>query len=224
VVSINYRLIQDATAAGVWPPVEWPLRDSARALQFVRSKAVEWNLDPTRIGACGGSAGGFNCLWLAFHADMAVPQSADPIARQSTRLRCVLAFVPQTSLDPKQMREWIPNNNYGNHAFGLPNYQEFLHQRERLMKWIEDYSPYALATRDAPPVCLFYDARPAMGQPYKDPPHSANFGAGLAQKLKGLGVEFEVNYNQWPAPPDVKHPNLITFFTDHLQAAPRPGH
>ena len=35
-----------------------PLEDAARALQFVRSKATEWNLDKTRIGATGGSAGG----------------------------------------------------------------------------------------------------------------------------------------------------------------------
>lgn len=222
VVSINYRLIPDATAAKIWPPVQWALQDSARALQFVRSKAAEWNIDKTRIGGCGGSAGGFNCLWLAFHSDLADPKSADPIARESTRLRCVLAFVPQTSLDPKQMREWIPNNDYGNHAFALPSYQEFLNRREELMKWIQDYSPYLLLTRDAPPVYLFYDSSPAMGKPYRDPPHSANFGAGLASKLKDLGVEHEINYNRWPAPPDVKHPDLFGFLVEKLKGVPTP--
>lgn len=224
VVSINYRLIPDATTAGIWPPVQWPLQDSAYALQFVRSKATAWNIDKTRIGGCGGSAGGFNCLWLAFHRDMADPKNADPVARESTRLCCVLAFVPQTSLDPQQMKDWIPNNEYGNHAFALPNYQEFLNRRESLMKWIQDYSPYALVTRDAPPVYLFYDSSPTMGQPYRDPPHSANFGAGLAAKLKGLGVEFEVNYNKWPAPPDLKHPDLFSFLTEKLKGPPAASH
>ena len=40
------------------PPVKAPLEDAARALQFVRSKAAEWNIDKKRIGATGGSAGG----------------------------------------------------------------------------------------------------------------------------------------------------------------------
>jgi len=217
VVSINYRLIPDAVAEGVYPPVEACLEDSARALQFVRSKAAEWNIDKERIAGCGGSAGGFNILWLAFHSDLADPKSADPIGRESTHLKCVMAFVPQTSLDPRQMKEWIPNNDYGHHAFSLRNYQEFLDEREQLLPWIQDYSPYALATPAAPPVYLFYDSVPALGQPYKDPPHSANFGVGLAEKLKSVGVEYELNY---PGATGVKHPDIFSFLTEKLKSLP----
>lgn len=217
VVSINYRLISDATEQKITPPVKACLDDSARALQFVRSKAREWRIDPHRIAACGGSAGGFTALWLAFHPDMAKPGNADPIAAQSTRVRCVLAFVPQTSLDPAQMQRWIPNNQYGNHAFGLPSMQAFLDQREALLPWIQEFSPYALATPDDPPVLLFYDNAPNLGQPYQDPPHSANFGAGLAEKLKAVGIEHEVNYNNPTA--RVKYPNLFSFLLEKLQAA-----
>ena len=35
----------------------YALKDAAQALQFVRSKAAEWNIDKARIGASGGSAG-----------------------------------------------------------------------------------------------------------------------------------------------------------------------
>ena len=83
VVSINYRYSWQAQLAGVKPPVKAPLEDAARALQFVRSKAVEWNIDKQRIGASGGSAGACSSLWLAFHKDMADPKSEDPIARES---------------------------------------------------------------------------------------------------------------------------------------------
>ena len=58
---------------------------------------------------------------LQFVRSKAEAKSADPISRESTRLRCVMAFVPQTTPDPKQMKAWIPNNAYGNHAFGLPS-------------------------------------------------------------------------------------------------------
>ena len=214
VVSINYRLIPDVSADKSVPPVKACLDDSARALQFVRSKAVEWKIDKTRIGGCGGSAGGFNTLWLAFHPDMADAKSADPVARESTRLTCALGFVPQTSLDPQQMRNWIPNNDYGHHAFLLASYQEFVDKRESLMPWIEKFSPYALATSDDPPVYLFYDSVPAMGKEAKDPPHSANFGVGLEEKLKKVGIPYELNYTGGP---QVKHPDIFGFLLEHLK-------
>ena len=218
VVSINYRFIPDAQEQKIDPPVKACLDDAARALQFVRSKANTWHIDKVRIGGCGGSAGAFTALWLAFHPDRANTNSSDAVARESTRLCCVLAFVPQTSLDPKQMLAWIPNLQYGNHAFGLGSMQEFLAKRESLMPWIEQFSPYALATADDPPVLLFYDNVPNLGQPYKDPPHCANFGAGLAEKLKAVGIEHEVNYNNDYA--HMKYPNLFSFLQAKLKSDP----
>lgn len=215
VASINYRLITDATAEKINPPVKACLDDAARALQFVRSKAAEWRIDKERIAGCGGSAGGFTALWLAFHPDMADVASADPICRETTRLRCVLAFVPQTTLDPQQMQAWIPNNQYGNHAFALGSMQAFLDQRQALLPWIERFSPYALASADDPPVLLFYDNPPNLGQPYKDPPHSANFGAGIAPKLKSEGIEHEINYNNDYA--SMKYPDLFGFLLAKLK-------
>ena len=58
VVAINYRYVTDDES----PPVKAPLHDAARALQFIRSKAKEWNIDKTRIGAAGGSAGACSSL------------------------------------------------------------------------------------------------------------------------------------------------------------------
>src|SRR3954451_15201866 len=71
VVAINYRYVKHGVEDKLEPPVRAPLEDAARALQFVRSKAGEWNLDKQRIGATGGSAGGCSSLWLAFHDDLA---------------------------------------------------------------------------------------------------------------------------------------------------------
>ena len=219
-VSINYRLIPEAQADGVSPPVKGCLGDCARALQFVRSKAAEWNIDKTRIGGCGGSAGGFNVLWLAFHPDLAKPASTDPVERESTHLRCAMTFVPQTSLDPTQMKEWIPNNNYGHHAFLLPKYEDFIAKRQELLPFINEFSPYVLATKAAPPVYLFYDTAPAMGKEAKDPPHSANFGLGLAEKLRTLGVKFEFNY---PGSKEVRHPDIFSFITEELKGPAAGG-
>lgn len=202
VVAINYRFIKHAEAEGVTPPVKAPLHDAARALQFVRSKAKEWNLDQSRIGAAGGSAGACSSLWLAFHDDLADPQSNDPIARESTRLYCAAVTVAQTTLDPVQMKTWTPNSNYGGHAFGLGSFEQFLAASDRLQPLIAEYSPYHLVTKDDPAVYLFYNASPALGQEVKNPSHTANFGVKLQERCQSLGVACELMY---PGSTTAKH-------------------
>jgi hypothetical protein len=226
VVSIEYRFIPEATADGETPPVRGPLHDAARALQFVRSKAAEWNLDKTRIGASGNSAGACSSLWLAFHPDLADPNSSDPVARESTRLWCAGVKVPQTTLDPQQMKEWTPNSKYGGHAFGfngdkakpLSGFDEFLAHRDKILPWIAEYSPYALVTADAPPIYMQYPQPPALGKYQKDPTHTANFGLKLQEKCKkckSVGVPCELYY---PGAPDVKHTTMETFLIEQLKA------
>ncbi|MCX7007625.1 MAG: alpha/beta hydrolase [Kiritimatiellaeota bacterium] len=223
VVSIEYRFIPEATADKVVPPVKGPLTDAARALQFVRSKAKEWNIDKERIGASGGSAGACSSLWLAFHPDLADPKSDDPIARESTRLWCAAVNGPQTTLDPKQMKEWTPNSKYGGHAFGfagdkekkLSQFDEFLAKRDTILPWIAEYSPYALVTADDPPIHMTFGAPPALGQDQKDPTHTANFGVKLQERCKECGVPAEVVY---PGAPDVKHANNAAFLIEKLKA------
>jgi acetyl esterase/lipase len=186
VVAINYRLMKHAD--GVVPPVKAPMDDAARALQFVRSKAAEWNIDKIRIGAAGGSAGACTSLWLAFHDDLADPKSDDPVARESTRLFCAAVLGPQTTLDPAQMKAWTPNSKYGGHAFGKPDFESFLAAREEILPWIAEYSPYELVSAGDPPVALFYGPAPEIGKPQKDPTHTANFGLKLKEHCDGIGV------------------------------------
>ena len=226
VVSINYRYSTQAQIAGVQPPVQWPLNDAARALQFVRSKAAEWKLHKARIGATGGSAGACSSLWLAFHDDLADPASADPVAHESTRLWCAAVNVAQTTLDPQQMKEWTPNSRYGGHAFGfMPDandlktrdtqFAEFLAARERVLPWIRAYSPYEHASADDPPIYLLYPTPPALGQDQKDPTHTANFGVKLQEKLRSLQVPCELVY---PNAPDVRHHGIAEYLIERLAA------
>jgi acetyl esterase/lipase len=223
VASINYRYSWQAQQAGVKPPVEWPVRDAARALQFVRSRAKEWNIDKRRIGATGGSAGACSSLWLALHDDLANPNSDDSIARESTRLTCAAVEGAQTSLDPAQLKEWTPNSRYGGHAFGFmdPNdlktrdqqFARFLAAREEVLPWIKEYSPYEHVTSDDPPIYLRYTSPPGLGKEQKDPTHTANFGVKLQEKLRSVGVACELVY---PDAPDVVHPTAQSFLLDKL--------
>jgi acetyl esterase/lipase len=222
VVSVEYRFIPEATADGENPPVNGPLSDAARALQFVRSKAAEWNIDKKRIAASGGSAGACSSLWLAFHPEMADPKSADPIAHESTRLLTAAVSGAQTTLDPKQMKEWTPNSKYGGHAFGfkgdptkqLSQFDDFLANREKILPWIAEYSPYALVSSDDPPIYLIYNAPPALGQDQKDPTHTSNFGVKLQEHCKEKGVACELVY---PGAPDVKHASIDAYLIEKLK-------
>jgi len=221
VVSINYRFVSHA--GDTKPPVKAPLHDAARALQFVRSKAGEWNIDKVRIGASGGSAGACSSLWLAFHPDMADPNSSDPIARESTRLFCAGVNGAQTTLDPQQMKDWTPNSRYGGHAFGftgdkakgLSQFDQFLAERDTILPWIAEYSPFAHVSKDDPSVYLQYKEAPALGQNQKDPTHTANFGVKLQEHCREAGVSCELFY---PGTPDKTEASTTAWLIAKLTA------
>jgi acetyl esterase/lipase len=228
VASINYRFTTQAQAAGIKPPVKWPLEDAARAVQFLRSKAAEWNIDKTRIAATGGSAGACSSLWLAFHDDMARPDSSDPVARESTRLTAAAVNGAQTSLDPLQLREWIPNMRYGGHAFGFTGsgardsqFQQFYDHRSDILEWIKEYSPYSHVGPGDPPVFLDYpsqDKLPKKGEAQTDPTHTAVLGLLLEEKLKAEGDEVHLVY---PGRKDPEFASITEFLIAKLKA-PKP--
>jgi len=226
VVAIHYRYLQEAALAKVQPPVAWPVRDAARALQFVRSRAGEWNLDRERIGATGGSAGACSSLWLAFHDDLADALASDPVSRESTRLWAAAVSGAQTSLDSVQLQAWTPNSRYGGHAFGFfdpmdlktrdTRFADFLAARERVLPWIREYSPIEHVTPGDPPVYLEYRVTPALGQEQKDPTHTANYGLPLQERCRAAGVECVVQY---PGATDVPDPDGVTWLIRRLREA-----
>ena len=90
--SVEYRLIKHAQLPA-------PHEDAVRALQFIRSKAEDWGIDKTRIAAYGGSAGAQLVAYLAWSDDFADPESDNPIARESSRLKAVAPLSGQSTLD-----------------------------------------------------------------------------------------------------------------------------
>jgi acetyl esterase/lipase len=217
VAAINYRYVKQALALEIEPPVKAPLEDAARALQLIRSKAGEWDLDKKRVGATGGSAGGCSSLWLALHDDLADPKSKDTVARESTRLYCAAVNGAQTSLDPKELREWMPNYGYGAHAFALPSFQSLYDNREKVLKWIKEYSPLEHVSRDDPPIFMEYPSQkvaPVVGEKQSDPTHSAVLGMKLAEKLRSVGVEVILVY---PGHTHPQYKNSGQFLIDRLK-------
>ena len=115
VAAIEYRL----SDVGPYPIM---MHDAARCLQTIRHRADEWHIDPERIGCYGGSAGAGISLWLAFHDDLANPDSDDPIAHQSTRILAAGTINGQSTYDMKVFREWFGVAELQPHPALIPFY------------------------------------------------------------------------------------------------------
>jgi acetyl esterase/lipase len=62
-----------------------PLQDAQRAIRLVRTKSAEWNIDATRVGILGFSAGGHLVSTVLTRFDAGDAQNGDSIERQSSR-------------------------------------------------------------------------------------------------------------------------------------------
>src|SRR5690606_12035349 len=58
-------------------------QDAHRAMRLVRSRANEWNIDPTRVGMLGFSAGGEVVSMVAYQPGAGDPNASDPIEQMS---------------------------------------------------------------------------------------------------------------------------------------------
>lgn len=179
-VSISYRMISDANDARIRPPVKACLDDAVAAIEYVKSHADEWGIDVNRIGLTGGSAGACSSLYAALQGDCALG------------VRALLVNSPQTSIDPEEMRAWIPNSRYGHHAFGYGSFDEWLKHREDVLPWIEKFSPAALlrvcAAAKAPAFFYTSPELPKAGELPADPTHAAMFCVKFEELCRAKGV------------------------------------
>lgn len=190
VAAIEYRLISEKRL----PAAHF---DCRRALQFLRSRAEEWNIDKNRVGAFGGSAGAQLCMWLAFHDEMADPKSDDPVERESTRLACVATNGGQTTMDFDLWQKWIPGYD-APHRDPLEAFD--VDSEEELRKMVAEVSALSLITADDPPIHMSYGMAPDTPVP-TDPQrargwkvHHVVFGVKLKEKMDELGVEADLKY------------------------------
>ncbi len=205
VASINYRLTDTA-------PFPAAMHDSARAVQYLRSKAKEFNLDPKKFGATGGSAGAGISMWLAFHDDLADAKSEDPVLRESTRIQAVVSQQGQTSYDPRVIKKVVGGRAHEHPALG-PFYGLKADEvdSEKAHKLYEEASPIFHLTKDDAPVYLTYSGK---DQPSDKPGagiHSEKFGEYLKPEMEKLGIECKLVVGRDSIDEHIK------FFVKHLK-------
>ena len=226
VAAINYRFVTT-------DPLPTAHHDARRAIQFMRSKADEWNIDTKRVAAFGGSAGAQICMWLAYSDDMADATSDDPVERESTRLLCVATAGGQTSAEREfyienilpLLGENIPVEVLVK-SFNGENDPEKIRMKmwgadtlEEVDETTRQCSALRLISPDDPPIFMSYGMAPDAKKPSGDKNrlrgwliHHVVFGTKLKEKADELGVEADLSYPGSGS----KYPSEVAFFRDKL--------
>lgn len=146
VASVNYRLA---------PQYKFPaqIEDVKCAIRYLRTNAVAHNLDPNRIGAWGGSAGGHLVALLGVTDASAGFEGNGGYADQSSRVRAVVDMFGPADL----MAEFDgANQRVGQQVFGASSNKDPLLTRA---------SPVTYISKDDPPFLILQGERDTLVPP-----------------------------------------------------------
>ncbi len=73
------------------------VEDVQRAVRYIRKNAAQFNINPNKIGASGGSSGGHLVSMLGALDAKGNPDDPDPVERESAKVQCVVARAAPTN-------------------------------------------------------------------------------------------------------------------------------
>ena len=120
-----------------------PMRDAQRAIQTLRARSKELNIDSERIGVIGFSAGGHLCSTVSTHFADGDPSAKDPVARVSSRPDFSILCYPVIVFDQNVTHKGSQKNLLGEHPD--PELVELLSNERQV-------------TENTPPTFLFHTA------------------------------------------------------------------
>lgn len=219
VAALNYRFVDGDEV--IFPA---PQHDCARAIQFMRGKAGEWDLDPSRVACYGGSAGAGISMWLGFHDDLADPASDDAVARQSTRIVAIGTMGGQGTYDPIQIKELVGGRAWQHPSllkvYGLRSTEEALRPSEEKRALYDEASAITHLSAGDPPLYMIY-SEPDVVPPDDAKPgqfiHHPNFGKQLREAMNGLGIENVYVHTDDAAGRDLQR-EMLEFFVKRFEA------
>ncbi|MCA9082275.1 MAG: alpha/beta hydrolase, partial [Planctomycetaceae bacterium] len=118
-----------------------PLNDASRAVRYVRAHAEELKVDPHRVGIMGFSAGGHLASTVSTHYDAGNADSADPVAKQSSRPDFSILCYPVISLRS---------------SFGHAGSRRNLLGENPPQELVESLSNETQINKETPPTFLFH--------------------------------------------------------------------
>jgi acetyl esterase/lipase len=198
--SINYELAKASKEDSFEVRLEriWPrnLADCQTAVRYLRSRAMELGIDPKRIGAIGGSAGGHLTAMLGYADEPAGPAEGRLYAEHSSRVQAIVPMYGPSDL-VRRARE-----------LGLEG-------DPKALELCRLASPVTHLTPDDPPTLILHGT--------KDTTVDLEQSRILAKACREIGHEFELkiveggrhSFHLQPPGHDLR-PLVTRFFNRHL--------
>ncbi len=209
--TIRYTLLNPTSET---EGVKKSMADVRRALQYIRHRAKDFNIDKNKIILAGNSAGAGTSLWIAFNNDFADAQNADSVLRESTRVKGVVARETQSSYNVED--RWVNDvfvdynlswseilaSEVGNirKLYGVSTTAQY--ESSVIDAYRADVDMLALMTADDPEIWVNNTLRDVVN-PYKPynadiPSHHAFHARELKERADAVGVKNVVYYGKNP--------------------------
>ena len=197
--SINYRLCKKTDVLADRLREVWPgnLQDCRTAVRFLRKNAKEYEINPDRIGAIGGSAGGHLTAMLAVTGTEDDIKPEGPYSQFSSRIQAV---VPMYGVHDVVAQAKLKGND-------LSKSDKELCRHASAINWITDDDPPALILHGTKDALVPVDQSKIL--------HEQLVKAGISSKLiiiDGAPHSFHLQ----PKQRDLR-PVVIEFFDRHLK-------
>ena len=206
--TIEYRLTPDH---------KWPaqLEDVQRAVDFFRTNAAKFKIDPARIGVVGDDAGAHLALMLALTA--AEKEAGKPVA-QSHKVQAVVNFFA-----PLDLREWRVTSSWVETKIRIGFFKsseqiiiDFLGTGDRTAPIYAEVSPITHVAAGAPPILTFIGTEdPLVPVAQAQAFHAALKQAGVEEEL--VIVEGQDHDRENINHDDKAFERMYAFFDKHLK-------
>jgi Carboxylesterase family len=209
--TIRYTLLN---TTGETEGVKKPMSDVRRALQYIRNRATDFNIDKTKIILSGNSAGAGTSLWIAFNNDFVNASSSDPVLKESSRVKGVVARETQASyniedrwvndvfVDYRLTWSQILANETGNiqKIYGVSSTAQY--ESAAIDAYRAEVDMLALLSADDPEIWINNTLRDVVN-PYNPfspdvPSHHAFHARELKEKADAVGVKNITYYGKNP--------------------------
>jgi acetyl esterase/lipase len=177
VASISYRFAQDA-------PFPAAVQDAKCAVRWMRANAAKYNVNPDKIAAIGGSAGGYLSMMVGYSSDVPELEGNGGNPGVSSRVQAVVDLYGPCDVDCEEARNVDVVKSFMGKAY------------DQDPKLYEKASPIRYVTKDDPPTLVF------QGTIDETVPQAQS--DTLVAKLKEIGVPCEyVKFEGWPHTMDI---------------------
>ncbi len=207
--TIRYTLLNPT---GETEGIRKPMVDVRRALQYIRHRASDLNIDKNKIILAGNSAGAGTSLWIALNNDFADTQNNDPVLRESSRVKGVVARETQSSYNIED--RWVNDvfvdysltwseilaNETGNISkiYGVSSVAQY--ESPAIDAYRAEVDMLALMSSDDPGIWINNTLRDVV-HPYSAPEissHHAFHARALKARADAVGVENITYYGKNP--------------------------